>query len=72
MVDNMKVSMHPSEAGQFKARLAHLHHLTPGDFAVIKRRTLMLEKKPPAVLLVTWLEQEVSSKPGLPTALVGF
>ena len=64
--------MHPSEAGQLKARLAHLHHLTPGDFAVIKRKSLMVEKKPTAELLLTWLEQEVSSKPGLKKGLVGF
>ena len=42
VVDNMEVSICPSEAGQFKARLAHLHRLTPGDFAVMKRKSQML------------------------------
>jgi len=56
MVGSMKVSMRPSEIGLFKARLAHLHHLTPGDFAVIQRKSLMVEKKPTAELLLTWLE----------------
>jgi len=72
MVGSMRVSLHPSEAGQLQARLACLHHLTPGDFAVMKRKSLMVEKKPTTELLVTWLEQEVSSKPGLQKALVGF
>ena len=58
MVDNMKVSMHPSEAGQFKARLAHLHHLTPGDFAVIQRKSQMVEKKPTVELLLTIIRSE--------------
>jgi len=54
----MKVSMHPSEAGQFKARLAHLHHLTPGDFAVIQRKSQMVEKKPTVELLLTIIRSE--------------
>ena len=40
---------------QFKARLAHLHHLTAGDFAVILRKRQMLEKRRSAELLLTWL-----------------
>lgn len=72
MVGDLKVPIHPSEAGQLKARLAQLHHLTPGDFAVIQRKSLMLEKRPTGELLLIWLEQEVSSKPGLRKALVGF
>ena len=72
MVDNLKVSIRPSEIGDLKGRLARLHHLTPGDFAVMMRKSQMLDDKPTAELLVTWLEQEVSSKPGLHKALVGF
>jgi transitional endoplasmic reticulum ATPase len=72
MVGDMKLPMRPSEAGQLKARLARLHHLTPGDFAVIKRKSLMLEKKPAADVLLNWLEQEVSSKSGLQKGFVGF
>jgi transitional endoplasmic reticulum ATPase len=71
MVGAMKVPTNPSEVGQFKARLAHLHHLTPGDFAVIKRKSLLVEK-PTAELLLNWLEQEVAAKPGHQKALVGF
>lgn len=72
MAENMKVSMRPSEAGQFKARLAHLHYLTPGDFAVMKRKSLMREKKPTAEQFLIWLEQEVATKPVLQKGLVGF
>lgn len=32
----------------------------------------MLEKKPTVELLLTWLEQEVASKPGLKKGLVGL
>jgi SpoVK/Ycf46/Vps4 family AAA+-type ATPase len=71
IAEKMKVSFHPSEAEQLKARLAHLHHLTPWDCAVIQRKSLMVEKKPTADLLLTWLEQEVSSKPVLKKGLVG-
>jgi len=69
---DLKVSVCPSEAGQFKARLARLHHLTPGDFAVVKRKSLMYEKQPTAEQFLTWLEQEVASKPGLKKSSVGF
>jgi hypothetical protein len=68
----LQVPMHPSEACQLLARLARLHHLTPGDFAVMKRKSLMCERKPAADVLLTWLEQEVAAKPGLRKALVGF
>jgi transitional endoplasmic reticulum ATPase len=72
MAKDMKVSFHPSEARQLKARLAHLHHLTPGDFAVVKRKSLMSEKQLNVELLLTWLEQEVSSRPRLKKGVVGF
>jgi SpoVK/Ycf46/Vps4 family AAA+-type ATPase len=72
MAADLKVSISTSEAGQFKARLARLHHLTPGDFAIMKRKSQMYEKKPAAEMLLTWLDQEVSSKPGLQKVLVGF
>jgi transitional endoplasmic reticulum ATPase len=72
MAADLKVPTHPSEVGKFKARMARLHHLTPGDYAVMKRKSLMHEKKPTAELLLTWLEQEVASKPGLQKGLVGF
>ncbi len=64
--------MRPSEVAHLQARLTHLHQLTPGDFAVIKRKSLMLEKKPTADVLLTWFEHEVLCKPGLKKALVGF
>jgi transitional endoplasmic reticulum ATPase len=72
MVGSMRVYMRPSVAGQIKGRLARLRHLTPGDFAVIKRKSLLHEKKPTADVLLNWLEQEVASKPGLQRGLVGF
>jgi transitional endoplasmic reticulum ATPase len=72
MTAGLKVPMHPSEAGQLKGRLARLHHLTPGDFAVVKRKSLMLEKKHTAGVLLTWLEQEVAAKPDLKKGLAGF
>ncbi|MFA4901879.1 MAG: hypothetical protein WC600_03950 [Desulfobaccales bacterium] len=62
----------PFEVGQLQARLARLHHLTPGDFAVMKRKSLMHEKKPNAEQLLSWLKQEVAAKPGLRKGLVGF
>jgi transitional endoplasmic reticulum ATPase len=68
----LMVPILPSEAEQLKARLARLHHLTPGDFAIMKRKSLGLEKKPTAEQLFTWLEQEVLAKPGLKKASVGF
>jgi hypothetical protein len=46
--------------------------LTPGDFAVIQRKSQMVEKQPTVEPLFTWLEQEVSSKPVLKKGLVGF
>jgi transitional endoplasmic reticulum ATPase len=72
MMKALKVNCNPSDAGQLKTRLAPLNQLTPGDFAVVKRKSLMLEKKPAADVLLTWLEQEVSAKPGLQKCLVGF
>ena len=72
MVGDMKVFMRHSEAGQLKARLAQLHHLIPGDFGVIQRKSQMVEKKPTAELLLTWREREVSSKPGLQKGQLGF
>lgn len=72
MLGDMNVSFHPSEVTKLKARLAHLHHLTPGDFTVIKRKSLIVEKKPTTELLLTWLGQEVASNPRLNKGLVGF
>ena len=72
MAAGLKVSMRPSEAAQLKARLAHLHHLTPGDFAVIKRKSLMLEKKPTAERSLSGSSKRFRAKPGLKKALVGF
>jgi hypothetical protein len=68
----MKVSLHPSEFRKLKARLAPLHHLTPGDFAVIQRKSQLVEKQPTVELLLSWLEQGVSSKPVLKKCLVDF
>ena len=72
MVGDMKLPVSPSEAGQLKGKLARLHHLTPGDFAVIKRKSRMVEKQPTAEQFLNWLEQEVLCKPGLQRGLVGF
>ncbi len=72
MVAGLKVSMRPSEVAHLQARLTHLHQLTPGDFAVIKHKSLMLDKKPTAEQFLIWLEQEVLCKPGLKSGLVGF
>jgi transitional endoplasmic reticulum ATPase len=72
MAKDLREPMRPSEAGEFKTRLARLHHLTPGDFAVIKRKSLMYERRPTAEQLFTWLEREVLAKPGLKKASVGF
>jgi transitional endoplasmic reticulum ATPase len=72
MAKDLQAHLPLSEIRPFQARLARLHHLTPGDFAVMKRKSLMYEKKPNAEQLLTWLKQEVSSKPGLKKGLVGF
>jgi hypothetical protein len=48
MAKDLQVPMHPSEAGQLQAKLARLHQLTPGDFAVMKRKSLWLKgNRPP-------------------------
>jgi transitional endoplasmic reticulum ATPase len=67
MAKDLQVSLPFSEAGPLKARLARLHHLTPGDFAVTKRKSLMYEKQPTTERLLTWLEQEIAAKSGLIT-----
>ncbi|MFA4902275.1 MAG: ATP-binding protein [Desulfobaccales bacterium] len=72
MAKDLQAHLPLSEIGPFQARLARLHHLTPGDFAVMKRKSLMHEKKPTAEALLTWLEQEISAKSGLKKGLVGF
>lgn len=72
MVKNLKVPLPLTEVGQLKARLTHFHYLTPGDFAVIRRKIPMVEWQPTAELLLTWLEHEVAAKPGLEKGLIGF
>jgi len=72
MAKDLKAPLPVSEAEQFKARLTHLHHLTPGDFAVVKRKSLMDEKTSGTEQLLAWLELEVAAKPCIKKGLVGF
>lgn len=66
------VRLSSQEICNLKLKMACLHHLTPGDFAVIRRKVVMAGKIISAGLLMNWLEQEVISKPINSKRPIGF
>ena len=72
LIKELKVRLSSGEIRDLKSRMASLSHLAPGDFAVIRRKALMVGKNLSAGLLMAWLEQEVTSKPINSKRSIGF
>ena len=61
------------EAEEIKDRLSAIKKLTPGDFATVKRQSIMLDKK---LSIEEWLlqlkEESVLKLEGIESAKIGF
>ena len=72
LAKELKVRLSPQEVRNLRQTIGSLRHLAPGDFAVVRKRTLMAGKKLSVALLMEWLEQEVISKPINSMRPIGF